>query len=103
MISVLPRSAPTPAAAAVGRENLFGLRLGDLVVVRELHRVDSAPLTHGPEGRGIAEHLTERNAGADHSGSRALGHPAHLPTAGGEVPDDVAHVVGWGHYFHVHD
>src|SRR6266853_2034515 len=75
-------------------DDLFGLRLRNLIVVRELHRVDRAALAHRAQGRRIPEHLGERHRRRDDLRVGALRHAENLAAPARQVAHDVADVVG---------
>src|SRR3954451_25141730 len=79
--------------AANALDDLFGDRLGNLLVGVELHGVRRATLGARTEVSSVAEHLSERDLRPHHVRGAALLHPLDATTPRREVTDDVTHVV----------
>src|SRR5258705_5113585 len=75
------------------RDDLLGHVLRYLGVGVELHRVARPALGLRPQVADVAEHLRQRNQGADDAGSAALLHRLDDAAAGVEVADAVTHVL----------
>src|SRR4051794_15048817 len=78
-------------------DDLLGDVRRDLVVALELHRVGRTPLRIGPQVGGVAEHLAERDVGADRQRVAAPLLALQAPAPAAEVADDVAEEVLGGH------
>src|SRR3984893_9893014 len=85
-------------AGGLGHD-LFAHVLRRLLVGGELHGVGGASLRQRAQIGGIAEHLGKRHLAADHLGVAARLHLLHPAAPGGDVADDVAHVLLGGHHF----
>src|SRR5690349_19049207 len=64
-------------------------------VLLELHGEGRATLTHGPHGRGVTEHLGQRDFAGDDLARRSFIHACDLPAAAVEVTDDVTGIFLW--------
>src|SRR5687767_7376201 len=84
---------PSPLLAPDPRHQFPGDVRRDLLVGMELHRVGGPALRPGPDVRGVPEHLRQRDQRPDRLAAAPLLHPLDLPPAGGQVGDDVAHVL----------
>src|SRR3954469_15631697 len=78
-------------------DDLLGDVGRDLVVALELHRVRRAPLRVGAQVGRVAEHLAERDVGADRQRVAAPLLALEAPAPAAEVADDVAEEVLGGH------
>src|SRR6185437_1290208 len=84
-------------------DDLFRLALRYFLVVAELHAVHRATLRRGAQRGGVAEHLRQRHARADHLRFAPLRHAADLAAPCREIAEDVAHVVRGTHHLDIHD
>src|SRR4051794_3170668 len=78
-------------------DDLLGDVRRDLVVALELHGVRRAPLGVGAQVGRVAEHLAERDVGADRQRVAAPLLALQAPAPAAEVADDVAEEVLGGH------
>src|SRR4051812_28873440 len=78
-------------------DDLLGDVRRHLVVALELHRVGRAALGVGAQVGGVAEHLAQRNVGADRERVAAALLALQAPAPAAEVADDVAEEVLGGH------
>src|ERR1044072_5152362 len=76
---------------------------GNLAVGVELHRVRRATLGARTKVGSIPEHLSQRDLCPHHVGVAALLHTAHFSPSGGQIPDDVTHVILGGDDLDGHD
>src|SRR4051794_18088220 len=84
-------------------DDLLGDVRRDLVVALELHRVGRPALGVGAQVGGIAEHLAQRDVGADRQGVAAALLALQAPAPAAEVADDVAEEVLGGHDLDLED
>src|SRR5919199_5906983 len=73
-------------------DDLLGDVPGNLGVGVELHGVDGPALRLAAQVADVAEHLRERDDGADDLGAARVLHRLDLPAPRVQVADDVAHV-----------
>src|SRR5687768_1348210 len=84
----LPVSDRCSADPGLGDE-LLGQVARHFRVVRQLHRIARPALGHGPQVRGVAEHLGKRHRGADDRGGPPVFGALEVPAAAVEVADHV--------------
>src|SRR6476620_1026371 len=96
-------SSKTWVASGVLRLHLFGDRLRNLRIVVELHGELRPALAHRAERVHVAEHVGERDQGADHRGIAAGLLTTHLAAPAGQVADDAADIVLRRHRLDLHD
>src|ERR1700674_6050378 len=85
------------------RNDLFGDRLRDFLIVMKLHAVDRATLGLGPHVGGVAEHVAQRHIGAYHLHRGPAFHAEDLAAPRGQVAEDLTHEL-LGHYdLYLHD
>src|SRR6478672_4131438 len=86
-------SPKTWLASGVLRLHLFGDRLRNLRIVVELHGELRPALAHRAERVHVAEHVGERDHGADHRGIAAGLLPTHLAAPAGQGGVEAADIV----------
>src|SRR5438552_15199476 len=73
------------------RNDLFGDRLRDFLIVMKFHAVDGATLGLGPQVGGVTEHVAQRHVGAHHLHRGPAFHAEDLAAPRREVTEDLAH------------
>src|SRR3954454_15920096 len=87
----LPAPLPCPASGPALCHELRRDVRGDLGVVAQFHRIARPTLRLRPQVGRVAEHLGERDEGADDLRRAAAVHALDLPAPAVEIADDVAH------------
>src|ERR1700694_4421634 len=85
------------------RNDLFGDRLRDFLIVMKFHAVDSATLRLGPEVGRVTEHVAQWHVGTHHLHRGPALHAKDLAAPRGQVAEDLTHELLGHDDLHLHD